>query len=199
MMPNGIKLLTALFTAIFSLSSVAQNPAIEPENATSQEAPTTYTHEGELYPPVLFVSNISETEIKETIEEFSAFKALDEDAIGLPIVVRVLKGKRAKQDGASLSTALLAAGTLGLVPVVQNTEFNVYYDVFLQGKEIARFKYTRDSTSVGILWNAANSNQQTKPADVLFLEATVPAFLNDLKENKETQAVFSEYWEYFPE
>ena len=171
--------------------------AVDVEQATPEIE--SYEHQGKQYPPVLFVTNVTETDVKEKLEAYKVFKRLDTESIGLPIGVRVLKGYRRKQDAALLSTVMLSASTLGIIPVVSNAEFKVHYDVFVQGKSIAKFKYQIDSTDVDNFWKGPNAERETKPSEELFIEHTLTKFLTELKDNQEVQAAFSEYWDYFDE
>ncbi len=158
---------------------------------------TVYQHDGKAYPPVFFVTNIDDKDFKEKLIAYEAFSKLDSDAVGLPIGVRVLKGHRTKQDGTQFSTLMLSASTLGIVPVVSNTEFLVYYDVFVQGDSIAQFKYQVDSKDVSNMWTMDHGEREVKPAEEMFMEQTMNQFLVDLKTSEVVQNVFEEYWEYF--
>lgn len=171
-------------------------------NATAQDdaAPIfEYTHEGKAYPPVFFVTNVDDKSVKSKMLQYEAFFALDEKAVGLPIGVRVLKGHRTKQDGTQASTLMLSASTLGIIPIVSNTEFKVRYDVFVQGKSIESFEYTMDSTDVDNLWTSAYKEHETSPTEEQFLLDTIPQFLKELRESEVVQQTFEEYWEYFSE
>ncbi|KXJ62247.1 MAG: hypothetical protein AXW14_00245 [Alteromonas sp. Nap_26] len=158
-----------------------------------------YEHQGTVYPPVFFVTNVEDKAIKGQIEKYNAFSALDDKAVGLPIGVRVLKGHRTKQDGTQFSSLMLSASTLGIIPVVSNTEFKVRYDVFVQGKSIESFEYVMDSTDVNNFWTSAYRDFETSPTEEQFLRDTVPQFLKELKASKVAQENFAEYWEYFSE
>ena len=158
-----------------------------------------YTHEGKVYPPVFFVTNVEDKSIKEKLEEYKAFTALDDKAVGLPIGVRVLKGHRTKQDGTQFSSLMLSASTLGIIPVVSNKEFKVRYDVFVQGRSIESFEYMMDSTDVDNFWTSAYKEHQTTPTEEQFLLDTLPQFLNELSKSDISQETFAEYWEYFGE
>ena len=154
---------------------------------------------GGKYPPVLFATNITQMDFKQKLEEYEAFSKLDTEAVGLPIGVQILMGHRTKQDGTQFSTLMLSASTLGLIPIVSNTEFKVFYRVYVQGEAVATFKYEMESTDVGMLWTQNQGERKTKPAEELFLEYTLPKFLTELKQDEEVQAVFNEYYEYFGE
>lgn len=186
-----------LFFASFSSGAEVDKTA-DVENKQSEQF-VSYKHFGSKYPPVLFVTNIDDVPVKETLESYDAFSRLDTEAVGLPIGVRVVKGHRTKQDGTQFSTLMLSASTLGIIPIVSNTEFKVYYDVFVQGKSIKQFKYQVDSTDVDNLWSAPYGDREVKPSEAKFIEYTLPKFMSELRESEEVQLVFEEYREYFGE
>lgn len=180
-----------LFALVFCLSVPLANAI------GADKAATAYIHEGKQYPPVFFVTNIENDTYEEKLKSYQAFTDINAKASGLPIAVRVVKGHRNKQNATSFSTAMLSASTLGIIPIVANTEFKVHYDVFVQGKSIAKFKYQMDATEVNNIWTSSQYDRETKPSEQLFIEHTIPLFLTELKNSIEVQAVFNEYWEYF--
>jgi hypothetical protein len=171
--------------------------ALDDEGVIASSALVNYEHTQEAYPPVLFVTNIEDKAFMDTLTGFGAFQNLDEKAVGLPIGLRILKGHRTKQDGTQFTSLMLSASTLGLIPVVSNTEFKVKYDVYVQGESIASFEYMMDSTDVDNMWTSAYNDRETKPSETQFLQDTLPQFLKELKEHKEAQEVFAEYREFF--
>lgn len=185
---NLLKLCFLAGAAVLSMSAISQQDSA---------SLLTYEHSGKVYPPVFYVSNIEDKSVEDKLGEINAFAALDKKAIGLPIGLRILKGHRTKADGTQFSSLMLSASTLGIIPVVSNTEFKVRYDVFVQGKSIADYEYILDSTDVNNFWTAAYREHETKPSEQQFLEDSLALFLNELKENKEVQDVFAEYYEYF--
>lgn len=184
----------AVASCLLSVAAVSQSFAQDTEAAIFN-----YTHEGKAYPPVFFVTNVEDKSIKEKLEEYKAFTALDDKAVGLPIGVRVLKGHRTKQDGTQFSSLMLSASTLGIIPVVSNKEFKVRYDVFVQGRSIESFEYMMDSTDVNNFWTSAYKEHQTTPTEEQFLLDTLPQFLNELSKSDISQETFAEFWEYFGE
>ena len=54
---------------------------------------TEYKHTGDIYPPVFFVTNITDSSFKSAIEAFSSFEELDEKALGKLIEKALLKIK----------------------------------------------------------------------------------------------------------
>jgi hypothetical protein len=158
-----------------------------------------YQHDGLLYPPVFFVTNIEDDSFEEKLDAMASFKAIDKKSVGLPIGLRILKGHRTKQDGTQFTSLMLSASTLGIIPLVSNTQFKVRYDVFVQGKSIANYEYTMDSTDVDNMWTSAYKDFEIKPTESLFLHDSLSKFMRELAENEEVQAVFAEYREYFSE
>ena len=191
----SLTFVSIVFGSLLTLDAIAQDAGEQ----NLEENLFHYEHQGTVYPPVFFVTNVEDKAIKGQIEKYNAFAALDDKAVGLPIGVRVLKGHRTKQDGTQFSSLMLSASTLGIIPVVSNTEFKVRYDVFVQGKSIESFEYVMDSTDVNNFWTSAYKDFETSPTEEQFLRDTVPQFLKELKTSKVAQENFVEYWEYFSE
>lgn len=189
---SALALLPMLLTLAMPLQAAEGDTAAAPEVLQ-------YQHEGRKYPPLFYQSNIEDEKFREALLARQAFNRLDKDAVGLPIGLMVLKSLRPKADAAGFTSAMLAAGTLGLVPMVNNKEFTVYYMVFVHGERIARFEYSMSSADVEMLWGAAGQQRDIKPEEEVFLENTIPRFLNDLKKDEKVSALFDEYYEYFPE
>lgn len=155
-----------------------------------------YVHQGQKYPPILFQTNIEEQAFADLFNSYGAFEQVDDDAIGAPIGVRVLKGLRIKQDATGFTSVMLSASTLGIIPVVTNKDFKVRYDVFIQGRSIANFEYQMTSTDVENMWSGPRQNTM-KPAEEIFLEQSIGQFLTELKKNEEVQQLFDEYFTYY--
>lgn len=181
------KVICSLLIFGFSLSIAAQD----------KEVYKAYQHSGTKYPPVFLVSNIDKESYTNALNKHEAFERLDKEAIGLPIGLRIYKGRHVKQDGTQFSSLMLSAGTLGLLPIVSNTEFTLYYDIFVQGKLLERFEYSMDSTQVNNIWTNPHGISETKPAEEVFMETSIDRFLNDLQDSEKAQELFSEYNEYF--
>ena len=187
-------LIVYVFVGVFASQVWAQESAQE----TTPEF-VNYVHEGGLYPPVLFQTNVDDPSFKAAFEKFKAFEALDDNAVGLPIGVLVRKNLRMKSDAKGISSILLSASTLGLVPVMSNKEFSVRYDIFLQGKSIANYSYEMTTGDVENLWGGAGAagRQALKPEEEIFMEHSIHRFFNDVKNDEAVQAVFAEYDKYF--
>jgi hypothetical protein len=193
--------LTHKFYSIFILSSsltlFTNASIVAGEQETPDKTPYQHKHNGQKYPPILLITNINSPSITQLLSGHNAFSRVDKEAFGLPIGIRILKLHRTKSDSTQFSTLMLAASTLGIVPIVSNSEFKVRYDVFVQGEIVSTFTYQTESTDATNLWSGPDKVKQTKPAEERFIEYTVTQFLNELKDSKETQALFQEYREYY--
>ena len=191
-----------LSVLLVSLASAAPDRPSAEEQMSEEAAvfATEYSHEGRAYPPVYFVSNVEGVGFMDKLREYQAFEGVDKGSVGLPIALQVHNGHRVKSDGkgiaTGIATGIVAGMTLGLLPIATTTEFQVRYDVMVQGKSIAHFEYAMDSTHASSLIYSS-THFKTKPAEELFLAATIPQFLTELADSEEAQAVFAEYWEYF--
>lgn len=194
----SVKLGLGLVLLLLTHTATAKETAATAATAQSTVQLATYVHTKVAYPPVFFVTNIEDAEFKDKLDTFAAFENLDEKAVGLPIGLRILKLHRTKQDGTQFTSLMLSASTLGLIPVVSNTEFKVRYDIFVQGKSIADFEYLMDSTDVNNIWTSAYQNREVKPSEEVFLKDTLAQFLTELQSNEKAQSVFAEYREFFP-
>lgn len=179
--------------ALLFFTVTASTFADEPKQQPAQ----TYVHQGLVYPPVLYVSNIEDDSFKRKLESYNAFSRLDEEQLGLPIGVRVLKGLRSKGDGAQFSTLMFSAATLGILPVVSNQTFKVRYDVFVQGNSVSHYEYEMTSTDVSSMWSGLRESDNLKPAEQLFLEDSINKFYSDLQKDEKVQKFFEEYRLYF--
>lgn len=184
-----------IFGFLLALLSISSGNAIDKDIVLDSTLPD-YTHEGKQWPPVLFVSSVGNDDFKNFFASYGAFEHLDEEAFGAPIAITVFKRKRVKPNAASFSSLMVSASTLGLVPVVSNKAFNVYYTVYIQGKKVAGYTFELTSTEVNNFWST-NSITATKPKEQLFLEKTVSQLYHELSKNEELQANFEEYNLYF--
>ncbi|MCG7994487.1 MAG: hypothetical protein JAZ06_03585 [Candidatus Thiodiazotropha taylori] len=173
------------------------NTGVFAEDQATDEIPP-YQHSGTRYPPILLVTNINSPSMSDLLNKYHAFSRIDKEAVGLPIGVRILKLHRTKNDSMQFTTLMLAATTLGIVPVISNKEFKVRYDVFAQGEIVSTFTYQTNSTDANNIWMGVENENETKPDEELFIKESVSRFLSELKDSTDTQALFQEYREYYP-
>ncbi len=194
MKAKGINVITALI--IMALGFVQ---TIAAEEAREQPVKAEkYQHQGKLYPPVFFKTNVTALPIKEKLESYNAFTKLDEEAVGSPIRVLALNGAQRKQDAAGFSSAMLSITTLGIIPIVSSKVYRVLYVVVVGDEVISSHHYEMTSSEVQNLWTLDNS-QKLKPEEEVFLEQSIDKFLTEVAANEELAELFDEYYLYAPE
>lgn len=148
------------------------------------------------YPPMVFVSSVSEEKLLEKIREVPEFTDMDKDALGSPIVLRIRHFTRMTAGGsaAGWSSAVLSGGTLGIIPLVTNNDLVVKYEFTVHGTPIASFEYVENFTEVESLYDL---NTELEGDMLVWAEGTVNQFLEDVSGNADIEAVFDEYRYYF--
>ena len=181
---------------LLATASLIAGKCIAAEDSGVDNA-TPYEHDGQKYPPILLVTNIEQPSLPQLLNKYQAFSEVNEEAVGLPIGVRVLKLHHTKNDTTQFSTLMLAASTLGIMPIVSNKQFKVRYDVFTQGEIVSTFTYEIESTDVSNLWSDPANKNKTKPEEELFIEESISRFLTELEDSSEIQELFQEYRDYY--
>ena len=148
------------------------------------------------YPPMVFVSMISEEKLVEKIRAVPHFADLDKDALGSPIVLRVRYFQRMTAGGtaAGLTSAVLSGSTLGLIPLVTNNDLVVVYEFNVHGTPIASFEYVENFTEAQSLYSAGEGG--LKGSALEWAEGTVDQFLADVDGNPAIQEIIDEYQYY---
>lgn len=148
------------------------------------------------YPPMIFISSVSEEKLLEEIRKLPEFAEIDEEALGSPIVLRVRHFTRMTAGGsaAGWSSALLSGSTLGIIPIVTNNDLVVKYEFTVHGTPIASFEYVENFTEVESLYDI---NDELEGDMLVWAEGTVNQFIQDVNGNAEIQAVLDEYRYYF--
>ncbi len=184
---------------IFSLFVLVAPATLYAQNVTESgievdAAP--YVHSIDLYPPVHLVTNYKPAQLKAEMDELKAFEDIAVDVPGRPITVRVLLSNFDKNGGAETSSAILAAATLGLVPIVNKTVFRVRYDVFVRRDSILTYHYDLPNTEVSSIWSD-REDSDLKTEQVEFFRQTVDRFMHELKDADEARHHFAEYFEFY--
>jgi hypothetical protein len=148
------------------------------------------------YPPMVFISSVSEEKLLEAIREVPEFAKIDDEALGSPIVLQVRHFTRMTAGGsaAGFGSAVLSGGTLGIIPIVTNNDLVVKYEFTVHGTPIASFEYEENFTEVESLYDM---NTELEGEMLAWAEATVDQFIKDINGNADIQAVFDEYRYYF--
>jgi hypothetical protein len=153
-----------------------------------------------IFPPMNFVSSVASDELFTALKANATFGQLDKELYGSPIVLLVTHSLRPTAAGKAtgLLSALWAAGTLGLLPVVTNNSLVVTYSIRVNGQDVATYSYERDLTRAVNIW--ANKNDRTHGLGregLEWLKSTVADFAKDAAHDAKVAELKREYDFYF--
>ncbi len=194
---NFQKIIGLLLPALIIISGVAESE--QPDTSNDNQDTQMYIHEGNLYPPLMLKANFALDEFEEKLKNYQAFQSVSSNMPGRPIKLRILRGIFEKQDASRATSGLLAAVTLGLVPVVSNQVFLVRYDLLIRNESVASFEYELPMTDVSNMWNKKSKPESLvlNPEQKVFFDQSVDKFLISLSNSEISKKYFEEYFYYF--
>ncbi|MEZ5500097.1 MAG: hypothetical protein R3E77_11805 [Steroidobacteraceae bacterium] len=112
-------------------------------------------------PAMNYASSVASQELLDIIKTHAAFRNLDKELVGSPITLRITHTLQPTAGGkaAGALSAVLAGGTLGLLPVVTKNSLIVSYEVLVHGEPVASYEYQKGFTRAINIW--ANQNDPT--------------------------------------
>ena len=183
----------ALTAACLLLAAAATaTAAATAEDATTSAAPPA------ALPAIRFYSSIAATEIYADLHADPLFAHLDQELPGCPILLRVTHSVEPTSGGkaAGVATGLLAAGTLGIIPMVTNDDFVVYYEVIVNNTVVSTHVYRRNFTRSRSLWNSDRRNTLGNEG-LAWVKGTAAQFLADARSDAALADLNREYGYYF--
>lgn len=152
-------------------------------------------------PAMNFYASVAGDELLANIKASPAFRKVDKDLPGSPLVLRVTHTFQPTAGGqaAGFMTALLAGSTLGLLPVVTNNNLVLVYEVRVNGKTLLRQDFQRSFTRASAIWNAtADDPTHGLGADGLeWAKSTATDFADKAAQDPALLALATEYAFYF--
>lgn len=150
----------------------------------------------EVYPDMLLVTNVELDDFEQDLIDSNQFNSISQKAYGAPIALRIIRGVRERENGLSVSSLFVSASSLGIIPVVTNKESRIQYELYVQGELIAKFNYEKTTTEVESGW--VDKPRVIPEWEKQFIKQSIALFLRDLDQHEQAQAIFQEYWQYFP-
>lgn len=151
-------------------------------------------------PPVHFVGGAIGDDIYDKLRQAPRFARLDRETVGSPIELRVYrqlhttKGNRAKGE----MTGLLAASTLGLLPMVLSGEQEIVYEYRVNGYLLSRYSYRKAITRSVHMWGGKDETRGLGKEGLEWARSTAAQFLQESAEDKALATMLEEYNDYFP-
>jgi len=190
-------------TMPFSSIALPQTAAPVPTPAPAIISPASVsvaTSHANALPPMSFYASIAPDELLSRVKTAAAFAHVEKDLAGSPIQLRVTHSLQPTAGGqaAGLLSAIWAGGTLGLLPVVTNNNLVVTYQVSVNGREIARYDFSRSFTRAINIWAAQNDPTYGLGAEGLeWVKGTVAEFTTKAAQDANLLALTQEYALYF--
>ncbi|PMN70564.1 hypothetical protein [Enterovibrio norvegicus] len=109
-------------------------------------------------PPANLI-NVIDDFVVDALNKDSFYQHLDKGVPGTPIrfVTYVERVQTSGGFAAETTSGLLAASTLGLVPILRNKDFKVVFRVLANGKIITEYEYVKNVTDATSLYTFQNT------------------------------------------
>ena|ERR1700682_3635545 len=159
------------------------------------------TEDTAITPPVPvtgFVASGAAEDVYAELRENPLFAKINKDLVGSSIVLRVTHSIEPTPGGKATNVAsgLLAAGTLGILPVVTNRDIVVYYEILVNGTVLTTHAYRKNLTRVTSVWSKDRTYGLGDEGRA-WVKATVPQFVAAAEHDPKLLALTSEYQYYF--
>ncbi|QQX80750.1 hypothetical protein JK628_02430 [Shewanella sp. KX20019] len=171
---------------------------IQPVVAQTMTETATATATAVKLPPAMFISTINSDDIYDKIRLHQAFTDIDKESLGNPIKIYVHHRLEATAGGtaAGLTSAMLAGGSLGLLPVVVNNDLVLTYELRVNNQSLAKFEYRENFT------DAINIYQDQGPGGLddsalAWAVSTVDQFTAAVIKDPKILSLIEEYNYYF--
>ncbi|CZF79404.1 hypothetical protein GCE9029_01441 [Grimontia celer] len=141
--------------------------------------------------------NVIDDFVEDELDKDSFYQHLDKDVPGTPIrfVTYVERVRTSGGFAAETTSGLLAASTLGLVPIVRNKDFKVVFRVIVNGKVITEYEYVKNVTDATSLYTL----KDTELSDDLkvWVSDVLKQTTQKLKRDKALLDLIAEYKYYY--
>ena len=150
-------------------------------------------------PPLFYPGAVAGDELFNLIKANARFAALSKDVVGSPITLRTWTSYRTSAGGTatSLASAILAGGSLGLLPIVTNGDLAITYELLVNGTVLASYTYEKNLTRVQNIYIHDDSSYGMGSDGLAWAKGTVAQFLADAARDPKLDALSQEYQFYF--
>jgi hypothetical protein len=149
-------------------------------------------------PPMRFVAAVAGDELFQQLHRNPRFARLSNELIGCPIELHAYPSYKLTSGGkaAGFASVILAAGTLGLLPLVTNGDLTMTYDLVVNGSVLSSYVYRKNFTRSANMYRL-NTAQGLDPAQLDWAKTTADQFLADIARDEKLAGLAAEYEFYF--
>ena len=133
------------------------------------------------------------------IKAENRYAQINKELIGSPILLRVSHSFEMTGGGkaAGFASAILAGSTLGLLPVVTNSDLVITYEILVNGTTLSTYTYRKNFTrSINIY--AKDETFGLGKEGLVWAKSTVAEFVAAAFKDDKLAALVAEYEYYFP-
>lgn len=149
-------------------------------------------------PPLRFNGSVAGDELYTRLKQDARYAKLDRELVGSPIELRVSQASESTAGGkaAGFASAILAGGTLGLLPVVTNDDLVITYAYTVNGTEVASWSYRKNFTRSQNIY-AEDKSYGLGAEALAWVKTTADQFLADSRTDTKLAELVREYEFYF--
>ncbi|WP_417349557.1 hypothetical protein [Ferrimonas sp.] len=156
--------------------------------------------QGRELPPMMYLTSMNLDSLQETLQRTPEFAQLNGELIGSPLrlVVSHEFEMTAGGSAAGLTSAMLAGGSLGLLPVVTNNDLVITYDIRVHNQSVSKYQFRENFTEAKNIYADQGNTALAKEAATWVL-STVEPFLEQMNADPKVTQLLEEYQFYFSE
>jgi hypothetical protein len=144
------------------------------------------------------VSSIAYDELYDTLKKNPAFASMDKEKLGSPVTIRVSHsyGHTSAGTASTIASAILAGGTLGLLPVFSNRDLVITYDILINETLVSSYSYSKNLTRVFNI-HSTDKTHGLGADGLAWVTGTAAQFAADLERDPEYARIQAEYRYYY--
>ena len=164
-------------------------------------APMLHAQTSMQLPEMEYITSLIEDEKHfEKLQNSTVFGNIKKEMPGAPLRLYAIIHAQSTEGGSAseFSSGLLAATTLGIIPVVKNQDIVMTYRIRINNNTLAEYSYTKNVTDVVSMYNmnkAQNFDKETQA----WIDGTIDLLLEDIKKDRNIIEFIEEFDYYFGE
>jgi hypothetical protein len=180
-----------------SAGTVVQVPVVTVPVAAV--APAITADPNRALPPMRWFGTVAGEELYKLVKADPRFAQINSELIGSPVLLRVSHSFEATSGGkaAGFTSAILAGSTLGLLPVVTNSDLVITYELVVNGTTLSTYSYRKNFTRSFNIY-AKDDTYGLGKEGLVWAKSTVAEFLTAARSDAKLAALVAEYEFYFP-
>jgi hypothetical protein len=182
--------LRVLWIFALSIASAVAGTAAPADPAAPPNAPAGLS--------MTMMSSIAYEELYDALKKYPQFATMDKEKPGSPIIIRVSHsyGHTPAGTASNIASAILAGGTLGLLPAFSNRDLVVTYDVLVNETLVTSYSYSKNVTRVFNI-HSTDKTHGLGADGLAWVTGTASQFAADLARDPAYAGIQAEYLYYY--